>query len=178
MKRHRGGSGDKGGSIASSSAAGGGGATTTAAAAAVGPWLSFLGVVPSWPVPARPTSACVSSPMMSTSDDEKYLHCGTRDMAPLRRGADEMLTCSRGWIVSNRTCAIPFSHRKVSYSGRLNKLWYRTPFTILGWVSSRPKLPFFAYLAKTRSKLPFGIPRAFQPPKNNIVIFPVYFRSY
>ena len=32
MKRHRGGSGDKGGSIASLSAAGGGGATTTAAA--------------------------------------------------------------------------------------------------------------------------------------------------
>jgi hypothetical protein len=28
-------------------------------------------------------------------EDEKYLHCGTRDMAPLRRGADEMLTCSR-----------------------------------------------------------------------------------
>jgi len=32
--------------------------------------------------------------------------------------------------------------------------------------------PFFAFLAKTRPIPPFGIPRAFQPPKrNNIVIF-------
>ena len=31
--------------------------------------------------------------------------------------------------------------------------------------------PFFAFLAKTRSKPPFGIPRAFQPPKTNTIIF-------
>jgi hypothetical protein len=31
--------------------------------------------------------------------------------------------------------------------------------------------PFFAFLAKTCPKPPFGIPRAFQPPKNNIIIF-------
>ena len=32
--------------------------------------------------------------------------------------------------------------------------------------------PFFAFLARTRPMPPFGIPRAFQPPKqNNIVIF-------
>jgi hypothetical protein len=30
--------------------------------------------------------------------------------------------------------------------------------------------PFFAFLAKTRPKSPFGIPQAFQPPKNNITI--------
>jgi hypothetical protein len=91
MKRHRGGSGDKGGSIASSSAAGGGGATTTAAAAAVGPWLSFLGVVPSWPVPARPTSACVSSPMMSTcgGHDGRRPDQTRRAQEGLRHGNDQ-----------------------------------------------------------------------------------------
>ncbi len=31
--------------------------------------------------------------------------------------------------------------------------------------------PFFAFLAKTRPKPPFGIPRALQPPKTNIIIF-------
>jgi hypothetical protein len=31
--------------------------------------------------------------------------------------------------------------------------------------------PCFAFLAKTRPKPPFGNPRAFQPPKQNIVIF-------
>jgi len=31
--------------------------------------------------------------------------------------------------------------------------------------------PFFAFLAKTHPKPPFGILRAFQPPKNNIIIF-------
>jgi hypothetical protein len=31
--------------------------------------------------------------------------------------------------------------------------------------------PFFAFIAKTRPKPPFGIPRALQPPKTNIIIF-------
>ena len=31
--------------------------------------------------------------------------------------------------------------------------------------------PFFAFLAKTCPKPPFGIPRALQPPKTNIIIF-------
>jgi hypothetical protein len=31
--------------------------------------------------------------------------------------------------------------------------------------------PFFAFLAKTRPKPPFGIPRALQPPKTNVIIF-------
>jgi len=38
--------------------------------------------------------------------------------------------------------------------------------------SSRQKvLTFFAFLAKTGPKTPFGNPRAFQPPKRNIVSF-------
>ena len=32
-------------------------------------------------------------------------------------------------------------------------------------------LPFFSFLAKTCPKPPFGIPRAFQPAKTNIIIF-------
>jgi hypothetical protein len=31
--------------------------------------------------------------------------------------------------------------------------------------------PFFAFIAKTRPKPPFGIPRALQPPKTNIITF-------
>jgi hypothetical protein len=38
--------------------------------------------------------------------------------------------------------------------------------------SSRRKLfTFFAFLAKTHPKPPFGKPRAFQPPKTNTIIF-------
>jgi hypothetical protein len=32
-------------------------------------------------------------------------------------------------------------------------------------------LPFLSFIAKTRPKPPFGIPRAFQPPKTNNIIF-------
>jgi hypothetical protein len=32
-------------------------------------------------------------------------------------------------------------------------------------------LPFLVFLAKTRPKPPFGIPRAFQPPKNILLFF-------
>ena len=32
-------------------------------------------------------------------------------------------------------------------------------------------LPFLEFLAKTRPKPPFGIPRAFQPPKNILLFF-------
>jgi hypothetical protein len=35
--------------------------------------------------------------------------------------------------------------------------------------------PFFAFLAKTRPKPPFGNPRAFQPSKQNFVIFLVIY---
>ena len=31
--------------------------------------------------------------------------------------------------------------------------------------------PFFAFLAKTLPKPPFGIPRAFQPPQKSIIVF-------
>ncbi len=31
--------------------------------------------------------------------------------------------------------------------------------------------PFFAFIAKTRPKPPFGIPRALQPPKTNIKFY-------
>jgi hypothetical protein len=31
--------------------------------------------------------------------------------------------------------------------------------------------PFFAFLAKTRPKTPFGIPQAFQPSPKNIIIY-------
>jgi hypothetical protein len=34
---------------------------------------------------------------------------------------------------------------------------------------------FFAFIAKTRPKPPFGIPRALQPSKTNIIIFLVIF---
>ncbi len=35
-------------------------------------------------------------------------------------------------------------------------------------------LPLFVFIAKARPKPPFGNPRAFQPPKQNIIIFLVF----
>jgi hypothetical protein len=55
----------------------------------------------------------------------------------------------------------------------------------VGPCALRPVLPayqnfflFFAFITKTRPKAPFGIPRAFQPPKQSIIIFRVIFVSH
>ena len=61
--------------------------------------------------------------------------------------------------------------KKVKSNERNNSLRLALP-------ANENSSPFFALIAKTRPKPPFGIPQAFQPPPQNINIFLVIlFRS-
>jgi hypothetical protein len=58
------------------------------------------------------------------------------------------------------------------------ELWWRVEFFRVGvrpvLAADENFLPFFVFIAKARPKPPFGNPRAFQPPKQNIIIFLVF----
>ena len=103
-----------------------------------------------------------------------------------RSGAYEIVSTKSGFFLENfdenshrQTKQKYPNHRLLVHNLHTTKQKKKgKKFLLAARIGLRPVLaadknfsPFFAFLAKTHPKPPFGIPRALQPPKTNIIIF-------